>query len=107
MLIKVYPLEEVFYFSKKLLYKYLFVCVFNCSVMSDSLQPYGLYLSDSSVHGIFQARILEWVAISYSRGSFWPRDQIISCISCIGKNIFYHFTALEAPINVITLRKIL
>ena len=42
MLLKVYPLEEVFYFSKKLLYKYLFVCVFNCSVMSDSLQPYGL-----------------------------------------------------------------
>ena len=29
---------------------------------------------DSFVHGIFQARILEWVAISYSRGSFLPRD---------------------------------
>ena len=29
----------------------------------------------SSVHGIFRARILEWVAISYFRGSFWPRDQ--------------------------------
>ena len=28
----------------------------------------------SSVHGIFQARILEWVAISFSRGSSWPRD---------------------------------
>ena len=28
-----------------------------------------------SVHGIFQARILEWVAISFARGSFWPRDQ--------------------------------
>ena len=27
-----------------------------------------------SVHGIFQARILEWIAISFSRGSFWPRD---------------------------------
>ena len=37
------------------------------SVMSDSLQPYGLYLPGSSVHGILQARILEWVAISYSR----------------------------------------
>ena len=31
-------------------------------------------LSGSSVHGIFQARILEWVAISFSRRSFWPRD---------------------------------
>ena len=29
----------------------------------------------SSVHGIFQARVLEWVAISFSRGSSWPRDQ--------------------------------
>ena len=29
---------------------------------------------DSSVHRISQARILEWVAISFSRGSFWPRD---------------------------------
>ena len=28
----------------------------------------------SSVHGILQAKILEWVAISFSRGSFWPRD---------------------------------
>ena len=36
----------------------------------------------SSVHGILQARILEWVAISFSRGSFWPRDQIhVSCIT--------------------------
>ena len=30
---------------------------------------------DSSVHEISQARILEWVAISFSRGSVWPRDQ--------------------------------
>ena len=38
-----------------------------CSVMSNSLWPHGLYsLPGSSVHGIFQARILEWVAISYS-----------------------------------------
>ena len=30
----------------------------------------------SSIHGIFQARVLEWVAISSSRGLFWPRDWI-------------------------------
>ena len=36
----------------------------------------------SSVHGISQARILEWVAISYSRGSFLPSDQTrVSCMS--------------------------
>jgi len=54
---------------------------------------------DSSVHGIFQARILEWVAISYSKGSFWPRDRTcISCISHIGRQILYHFTtSFKAP----------
>ena len=35
----------------------------------------------SSVHGILQARILEWVAISFSRGSSWPRDRTwVTCI---------------------------
>ena len=41
----------------------------------------------SSVHGIFQARILEWVAISSSRGSSWSRDQ--SWVSCIGRLVLY------------------
>ena len=41
----------------------------------------------SSVHGgISQARILEWVAISSSRGSSWPRDRI--CISCLASEFF-------------------
>ena len=45
----------------------------------------------SSVHGIFQARILEWVVISFSRGSSWPRDQCkVSWISCIGSVQFSH-----------------
>ena len=40
-------------------------------------------LPDSSVHGIFQARILEWVAISSSRRSSPPRDQTrVSWVSC-------------------------
>ena len=37
--------------------------------------PMDCSLPGSSVHGIFQARILEWVAISSSRGSSWPRDR--------------------------------
>ena len=41
---------------------------------------------DSAVHGIFQARILEWVAISSSRGSSQPRDQTL--ISCIAGGFF-------------------
>ena len=43
----------------------------NCSIVSDSLQPHGLYI----VFGILQARILEWVAFPFSRGSSQPRDQ--------------------------------
>ena len=43
----------------------------------------------SYVHGILQARILEWVAMPSSRGSSWPRDQtLISCISCIAGVFF-------------------
>ena len=45
----------------------------------------------SSVHGIFQARILEWVAIPFSRGSSLPRDWTrISYVSCIGRWVLYH-----------------
>ena len=39
-----------------------------------------------SVHGIFQARILQWVAISSSRGSSWPRDQ--TWVSCTAGRLF-------------------
>ena len=47
---------------------------------------------DFSVHGILQARILEWVAISSSRGSSWPRDRIhISYVSCLSRQVFFCF----------------
>ena len=45
----------------------------------------------SSVYGIFQAGTLEQVAISFSRGSSWPRNQnYISCVSWIGRWILYY-----------------
>ena len=45
----------------------------------------------SPVHGISQARILEWLAISSSRGYSRPRDQTrISCVSYAGRQILYH-----------------
>ena len=48
-------------------------------------------LPGSSVCGIFQARILEWVAISSSKGSSQPRDQTrVSSVYCIGRQILYH-----------------
>ena len=48
--------------------------------------PMDCRLPGSSVHGILQARILEWVAISFSRGSSQPRD--ITCISCLVGRFF-------------------
>ena len=52
-------------------------------------------LPGSSVHGILQARTLEWVAIPFSRGSSRPRDW--TCISCIGRQILYHWATREVP----------
>ena len=43
--------------------------------------PVDCSLPGSSVHGILQARILEWVAISFSRASSQPRDTQVSCIA--------------------------
>ena len=43
----------------------------------------------SSVHGILQARILEWVAMPFSKGSSWPRDRTwVSFVSCIAGEFF-------------------
>ena len=45
----------------------------------------------STIHGILQARILEWVAISFSRGSSQLRDRtLVSFVSCIGRRVLYH-----------------
>ena len=39
--------------------------------------PMDCSLSGSSIHGIFQARVLEWIAISFSRGSSQPRSRTL------------------------------
>ena len=51
----------------------------------------------SSVPGILQARILEWVAISFSRGSFWPRNR--NLVSCIGDRFFTDWAMRQALYN--------
>ena len=55
------------------------MCPQLCLTLCDSVD---CSLPGSSVHGIFQARILEWVAVSTSRGSTRPRNR--SCVSCNG-----------------------
>ena len=64
----------------------LYMCIVSvsCSGMPYSLRidPKDYNLPGSSVHGILQTRILEWVAIPFSRWSSWPRDQMqVSCMS--------------------------
>ena len=44
--------------------------------------PMDCSLPGSSVHGIFQARILEWIVISFCRGSSWPRNGTQVCLHC-------------------------
>ena len=60
----------------------------------------------SSVHGMFQARILEWVSISSSRGSSRPRDRThISCISCIGRWVLYEWATQGALTGIFSAKK--
>ena len=64
-------------------------CLALCDAMDCSLPG-------SSVHEILHARIPEWVAISFSRGSSPPRDQTrVSCIYCIGRRVLYHYCHLN------------
>ena len=60
-------------------------CCLVAKLFPTHLQLHGLYsLPGSSVHGISQARILEWVAISFTRGLSQFRDQTL--VSCIGRH---------------------
>ena len=69
----------------------------SCSV-STLCDPMNCSPPGSSVQGIFQKRILEWVAISSSRGSSWPRNgTCISCGSCISRQILYQLCHQGIP----------
>ena len=68
-----------------------FVCSLSHKLCPSLCNPMDYSPPDSPVHGIFQAKILEWVTIFFSRGSSRPRDQ--TCISCISRWILYHTTS--------------
>ena len=60
----------------------------------------GVHKAPLPMEYLRQARILEWVAISFSRGSFRSRDQTrISCVSCICRRILYHCAAWDSNIK--------
>ena len=84
--------------------------LFSCYVVSDSfVTPWTISLPGSSARGIFQARILEWVAISCSRGSspgkiHGIRDQAMSLASpALAGGFFTTEPPCEAPLTNITL----
>ena len=56
-------------------------CMLSHSVVSYSVTPWTCSPPGSSFHGISKARILEWVAISFSRGSFWLRIKVAPPLS--------------------------
>ena len=63
--------------------------------------PMDCSLPGSSVHGILQARILQWVTMLSSRRSFQPRDQTtVSYVSFTGKWDLYHQRRLGSPILI-------
>ena len=66
-----------------------------CPTLCD---PMGCSLPGSSIHGISHARIVEWVAISFSREFSWPRDRThISCVSCTAGKFFTIWATRGSP----------
>ena len=74
-----------------------------CCLIAKSFQtlcnPIDCSPPGSSVHGISQARILEWVAIPFSRGSSWPRNW--TCVSCIAGRFFTIWATRETLFTII------
>ena len=80
--------------------QFMIHCLYTKSLQSclTFCDPMDYSRPGSSVHGIVQARTLEWVAVPSSRGSSGPRDQTCtSDISCIGKQVLCHRCHLGSP----------
>ena len=88
--------------------------LFIVRVCAQSLQSYLILCGPmdsntlgSTVHGSFQPRILGWVAISYSRGSSWPRDQAhVSWVSCTAGRFFTTSATMFSPKDKLCVRNI-
>ena len=74
------------------------VCAKSLQLCLTLCDPMDCTPPGSSVHGIFQARILEWVTRPFSSRSSQLRDRTcISYVSCIGRQVLYHYATWEAP----------
>ena len=84
---------KVYYYYFFLIQRPLFI-VWSLSHDTTLCDPMDCSPPGSSIHRISQARILERIAISFSRGPSWPRDQ--THVSCTGRRILYHWATREA-----------
>ena len=75
--------------------------------MSDSCNPMDCNLPGSFVHVISQARILGWVTISFSRGSYQPRDQTLVSCSVFCRQILYQLSYQGSPKKLYISNKLL
>ena len=99
-LIKIIQLSNVFLvlYSWENEWKlYAVVAVYSLRSVWFFFNPMDHSLPGLSVHGISQAKILEWLATSFSRGSSQLRDQTQFC--CIGKQILYHWATRETQVE--------
>ena len=81
-------------YSSDFLYNWNSIIVHTCSVVSDSVTPWTVAHQAPLSTGILQAKILKWVAISYSRGSSQSRNW--TWVSYTGRQILYHWATGEA-----------
>ena len=86
--------------------------VLSCSVVSNSCDPVGCSLPGSFVQGILQARIPEWVTISFSRGSSQPRER--TQVFCIAVRLYWlsyprsplYFVLCQCPLYILIVLQI-
>ena len=74
-----------------------------CSVMPDSVRPHGLQPASSSVHGILQARILEWVPIAFSRVSLPDPEIEPTSPALVGRSFSTELSLVNFPVLFIWL----
>ena len=86
-----------FLFFKVGISVYVCTCAQSCPTLCD---PMSYSPAASPVHGVLQVRMLEWVAVPSSRGSSRPWDLTrVSCVSCLGRRILYHWAIWEAAVS--------
>ena len=97
------PVSYVFCVSRQIFYHWAIWEALTHSVKWKSLSHVWLFATpwSNTVHGILQVRILEWVAMPFSRGSFWPRDW--TQVSCIAGEFFTSWATREALSEVVTI----